>query len=81
MQRPKNRSRDISEIAAFVVRATTEEIPIEEKPANNKNPHAVAIGKLGGAKGGFARAARLSPERKKEISKIANEKRWDKKPT
>jgi hypothetical protein len=32
-----------------------------------KNPHAVALGKLGGAKGGKARAANLSPA---ELSKI-----------
>ena len=30
-----------------------------------KNPAAVALGKLGGSKGGRARAARLSPERRK----------------
>jgi hypothetical protein len=34
-----------------------------------KNPHAVALGKLGGAKGGRARAARLSAE---EISAISS---------
>ena len=77
MQRPKKRSRDVSEIAAFVVRATTEEIP-EEKPADNKNPHAVAIGRLGGVKGGRARAEKLTAERRKEISKQAAEKRWGK---
>ena len=78
MQRPKKRSRDISEIAAFVVRATTEEIP-EEKSTDNKNPNAVALGKLGGAKGGLVRASKLSTERKTEIARKAAETRWGKK--
>ncbi len=38
-----------------------------EKPTKKKNPHAVALGKLGGPKGGAARAANLSRE---ELSKI-----------
>ena len=41
-----------------------------------KNPAAVALGKLGGAKGGKARAARLSPERRKEIAQQAALARW-----
>ena len=41
-----------------------------------KNPHAVALGKLGGSKGGKARAANLTPERRKEIAKKAAKKRW-----
>jgi hypothetical protein len=38
-----------------------------EKSKKKKNPHAVALGKLGGLKGGAARAANLSAE---EMSKI-----------
>jgi hypothetical protein len=36
-----------------------------------KNPHAVALGRLGGAKGGLARAKALSPRRRREIAKHA----------
>jgi len=43
-----------------------------------KNPHAVALGKRGAKKGGLARAASLSPERKKEIARKAAETRWKK---
>jgi hypothetical protein len=39
-----------------------------------KNPHAVAMGKLAGA----ARTKALSPERRKEIAKIAAAARWTK---
>jgi len=44
-----------------------------------KNPHAVALGKLGGSKGGKKRAANLSPERRREISQKAISARWAKK--
>jgi hypothetical protein len=37
------------------------------------------LGKLGGAKGGKARAEKLSPERRKEIARKAAKERWDKK--
>ena len=47
-----------------------------EKPT--KNPAAVALGKLGGAKGGAARAAALSPRRRKMIAKKAAAARWKK---
>jgi hypothetical protein len=43
-----------------------------------KNPHAVALGRLGGKLGGPARAAALSAERRKEIAKKAIEARWNK---
>jgi hypothetical protein len=41
-----------------------------------KNPHAVALGKLGGKKGGKARAEKLSPERRREIASKAAKVRW-----
>jgi hypothetical protein len=41
-----------------------------------KNPAAVALGRLGGKKGGPARAAKLSAARKKEIAQRAAVKRW-----
>lgn len=47
--------------------------------AKKKNPHAVALGKLGGAKGGKRRAANLSPERRREIAQKAISTRWAKK--
>ncbi len=44
-----------------------------------KNPPAVELGRLGGRKGGKARAEKLSPERRKEIARKAAKARWDKK--
>ena len=43
-----------------------------------KNPAAVALGKLGGAKGGRARAANLSASRRREIAQKAARARWEK---
>jgi len=47
--------------------------------AEEKNPAAVALGKLGASKGGKARRDKLSPERRKEIAKKAAKARWAKK--
>jgi len=43
-----------------------------------KNPHAQALGKLGGKKGGKARSEKLSPEHRREIASKAARARWDK---
>jgi hypothetical protein len=43
-----------------------------------KNPNAVALGKLGGSKGGKVRAANLTPERRREIARKAVQARWAK---
>jgi len=42
-----------------------------------KNPHAVALAKRGARKGGLARAAKLSPERRQEIARKAVLARWE----
>jgi hypothetical protein len=47
--------------------------------APEKNPAAVALGKMGGAKGGPARAKALTKKRRSEIAKKAAQKRWAKK--
>ena len=45
-------------------------------PMPEKNPAAVALGRMGGLKGGNARAAKLSPEERKEIAQRAAKQRW-----
>jgi hypothetical protein len=61
---------DLNEIAARIVREST---------AEGKNPAAVMLGRLGGMKGGKARAKSLSAKRRKEIAREAAIKRWKKK--
>lgn len=43
-----------------------------------KNPAAVALGKLGGLKGGPARAAKLSAKERSLIARLAVQARWKK---
>jgi len=71
----KNRD-DVNLIATRIVSETTEDA---EKPKLRKNPAAVALGRLGGLKGGRARAEKLSSERRKEIAMGAAKIRWKKK--
>lgn len=76
MRLPKRSGRtDLNTLAYRIVQAAT----AEEKPADpdsGKNPAAVALGKLGGSKGGKARAAKLSARRRSEIAKKAARARW-----
>jgi hypothetical protein len=72
----KRSSKDMNQLAASIVSQATEQKP-EPKP--EKNPAAVALGHLGGLKGGKARAAKLSPAKRKAIAKKAAQARWVKK--
>ena len=45
-----------------------------------KDPHAVALGKRGGAKGGRARSEKLTPEERQRIAKGAAAARWKRTP-
>ncbi len=76
MANPK-RPKDANQKAKFIVDLVTGEAK-ESDPNAGKNPAAVALGKLGGQKGGNARAEKLSPEQRKEIAKKAARKRWEK---
>lgn len=48
-----------------------------EKTVDNRNPHAVALGSVGGKKGGKARAAKLTTEQRHGIAVRAAKARWD----
>ena len=71
MKRSK-RTPDVNIIATRIVAQATDEAHIV------KNPAAVALGRLGGLKGGRARAARLTAARRVEIAKKAALARWGK---
>jgi len=73
LKRTSKKQEDENTIAAQIVDLTTGEPPKE------KNPAAVALGRLGGLKGGRARAKKLSPKKRKEIAKKAALARWGKK--
>jgi hypothetical protein len=44
--------------------------------SKKKNPHAVSLGRIGGLKGGKARAAKLTAEQRSEIARKASNTRW-----
>jgi hypothetical protein len=75
----KKQPADINLLAAQIVEAATGQA---EEPADNnqpkKNPAAVALGRLGGLKGGKARAEKLSPKKRSQIAKKAAKARWGK---
>lgn len=77
----KVKDHDFVTIARSVVEQSIGEkldgSPLPQEP--EKNPHAVALGKLGGQKGGKARAVALSPKKRARIAKMAARARW--KPT
>lgn len=51
---------------------------VADRTEDNKNSARAAAGKLGGAKGGLMRAARLPPKQRSEIAKKAAQTRWKK---
>jgi hypothetical protein len=67
--------QDINEKAFSIVQKLTGQSP-EEK--SNKNPHAVELGRLGGLKGGRARANKLTAEERRKAAKKAARLRWSK---
>ena len=75
----KKRDHDFAVTAFRVVQeATKEPEPVAEHKPEGKNPAAVALGHLGGKKGGPARAKKLTPEQRKEIAQKAAMARWGK---
>jgi hypothetical protein len=75
---------DVNELAASIVAQATGEVPAEPEIVEaepEKNPAAVALGRMGGLKGGAARAKKLSKKRLKEIAKKAATARWGEKQT
>jgi hypothetical protein len=66
--------RDANQLAKYILDVTTGDAEKIEPPA--KNPHAQALAKLGAVKGGQARAAKLSPAKRKQIARKAAQARW-----
>jgi hypothetical protein len=70
---------DANQAAKHILDQITGDAPKEEPtPAPAKNPAAVALGALGGRKGGAARAAKLSQNQRIAIAKKAAATRWKK---
>lgn len=80
MPKRSSKREDANQAAFRILQEATGEQPKtdpEAKPdPKGKNPAAVALGRLGGLKGGKARAASMSPAKRKAIAKKAAAKRW-----
>ena len=77
-KRSSKRPRDANQLAKLIVDMATGEVPADNVADDGKNPAAVALGRLGGLKGGNARAKKLSPRERTKIAKIAAAARWKK---
>jgi len=73
--RPLKRPRDPIALAKLIGDIATGQVE-DAAPDDGKNPAAVALGRLGGQKGGKARAAKLSPKKRSQIAKKAAAARW-----
>lgn len=80
-KRSSKQKKDHQELAHSVLDAVVPDAGVEKakKPDESekeKNPAAVALGRLGGLKGGKARAEKLSAKQRREIAKKAADARW-----
>jgi hypothetical protein len=71
MPKRSSKQSDVNIIAKLIVDEATNKTP-------QKNPAAVALGRLGGLKGGKARAKKLSAKKRKAIARKAAKARWAK---
>ena len=84
-ERSNKRPRDPNQLAYQIMLESTGQAPPFDPSApspvdENKNPHAVALGRLGGLKGGAARAAALPKAKRSQIAAKAAKARWGKHP-
>lgn len=80
-KRSSNLKKDLNKLASSIVGQAIGEAPtsIPASVDEGKNPAAVALGRLGGLKGGKARAAKMTKSERQDIAKKAAKARWRKK--
>jgi len=76
----RKRPRDPAQLAKLMIDIASGEV--EDRPPTleeqGKSASRVARGKVGGPKGGKARAIKLTPEQRTEIARLAAQTRWKK---
>jgi hypothetical protein len=78
-KRSRKKPDDLPPTETPADQSAQQERPAAPPQATEKNPNAVALGRLGGLKGGKARAAKLTKQQRSEIAKKAAQARWKKK--
>lgn len=76
MPKRSSKGRDPNVLAFNIISEAVGDSPPSTGP--EKNPSAVALGRLGGLKGGKARADALTPKKRSQIARKAAEARWKK---
>ena len=76
VSKKSNKPRDLNSMAAAIVNQSTDPDDTGDDPYEGKNPAAVELGRLGGKKGGKARAEKLTAEERSEAAKRAAAARW-----
>lgn len=77
-ERSSNSRLDVNQFTKFIIDEPAIEEMLEKASLRGKNPAAVFLGRLGGLKGGKARAKKLSSKRRSQIAKKAARARWNK---
>ncbi len=75
-KRTSKKKMDMNELAKSIVASAVAVESHDKAVEKNKNPAAVILGRLGGLKGGKARAAKLTKTQRSEIARKAARKRW-----
>ncbi|MGD0597934.1 MAG: hypothetical protein ABSA64_10505 [Sedimentisphaerales bacterium] len=75
-KRSSKKKLDMNLLAKSIVDDSTSEKLLDKAVEDGKNPAAVLLGRLGGLKGGKARAIKLSAEQRTQIAKRAAKERW-----
>ena len=83
MAMPKRSSKKVMDLnclaKSIVDQAVTDEQLQAKALEEGKNPAAVLLGRLGGLKGGKARALKLSGDERSQIARMAAKVRWENK--
>jgi hypothetical protein len=74
MAKQSKKPADLNRLAAAIVGEATDQV---SDPDAGKDPHAVALGRKGGKRGGRARADKLSPAERSDAARKAARARWD----
>ena len=77
MAKRSSKPADLNKRAAAIVAQFTDPDDEGDDPYEGKNPHAVELGRLGGKKGGKARAEKLTAGERSEIARKAVRARWE----
>ena len=79
MPKRSRKRYDLNQLAFAIVQEATGELPPETPQDDGKNPAAVALGRLGGLKGGKARARSLTSAERSASARKAAVARWRRK--